>query len=151
MARKAYIIVTILGGTLLLAGICSVSSQETKKLTEQHGTELKTAYEDHVRAQVIALETGDLSILQDTTTGWELENLVQIISSGQATEVIEWSKVEIKGFKVKEYSPDLATVSLYEEYIGNIPDPSIQGRPWICQLTHIDGRWKVSRCNPPDY
>jgi hypothetical protein len=135
----------------MLACICFVCSPKTNELTKKYGPEFQKVYENHVKVQIVALETGDASILQETATGYELKHLTEIIEAGQAQEVLEWSKVEVEGLEVREYSSDTATISMYERYVGNIPDPSIRGRPCICQLQKKDGKWKVAHCGPPDF
>ncbi len=149
--HNTYIIWSFWLSLLLVCFGCSMGSNVTDELTEKYGAEFQSVYENHVKAQIVALDTGDTSLLEETSTGWELKNLKEIANSKTAHTVLEGRKVDIIELRVSEYSLPTATIHVYQKVLGNIPKRSPRYRSSVCELQKEEGKWKVVRCRAPEF
>jgi len=129
-------------GLLFLLTSCSVANPSAK-LTEQHGLELRTTYENYKSVVALALETGDTSQLADVAIGYELDNLAEMTGNKDAKTVAEWWKVEVLSITVTEYLTDTAEAVIQERVLGNIARPE-KKNVWIVEFQQDDHTWKVS-------
>jgi len=116
-------------------------------LTRKYGPELQAAYEEFTEAVAVAYETGDVSQLEDTTTGDELEYHQETANYADAKATAGQWRIEVIRVIVREYSTDAAMIYVEERV------PATAGRSsfetvMIVSFQMVDGKWKVSKVEP---
>jgi len=133
---------------VLTLGVAVSCKPKPDPLTEQYGSELQLAYESYRQAQIIAVETGDTTVLQKAATGHALESTERGILDEDAESLVEWSKIEVISLQVREYHTNTAEIFVSARILGDVENAPTAW-PLICSLQQEDNVWKVSYCYPP--
>lgn len=138
---------------LLLGAIaCSIGigSAKIDELTQKHANEFRIVYESHLSTLILALKTRDVSLLEKTSTGYELQRLTRIVNSQDADQYLKgYEEFEVMEIEVTEYSEANARIRVRQWVPQN---PSGYGELlFICELQKKEMSWKISRCQTPNF